>query len=441
MNLLPRALTILLAGLVAGCSDSAPTSPSGEEASEARASYPPTHTDVWTSGAPLISHTPSLDLTSVQPCGAGSVSDLRYNGEAIGTVSIMNDPSAIYVTFRTSDEWFISNTLLSISPSRYGIYQDSEGRASPWAFSRQAQQWPVVQEHTVRIPYSEYSVGAGETLTIAAVAGMVHPLTSDWNGAWEWLLVWGAGTPVHPSYPAETYATYTVQACAGGGPLLQRRGAITITFDDGWSSTYNVAFPVLREHGLEANAAVNPQAVEGEWSGYMHLPQLRELHSAGWSIVSHSWSHPNLTTLSAAELDRELASSKAWIEQQGFRGSNVFIVPFHSWGDREKTAIQRHYQVARGYSVNQFWPDSMMVWPAPNPYDITGYEPEYAPFTSTDGREKVRAYLERATREGRFVDFFFHEVHPAQEAAFRELVRIFADYQAVVRPYHELFPQ
>ncbi|MEX2572438.1 MAG: hypothetical protein WD737_14155, partial [Gemmatimonadota bacterium] len=63
-----------------------------------------------------------------------------------------------------------------------------------------------------------------------------------------------------------------------------------------------------------------------------------------------------------------------------------------------------------------------------------------APFTTSNGRNKVRAYLERATREGRFVDFFFHRIRPEQAEGFRELAAVFADFASVIRPYHELFP-
>ncbi|MEX2572437.1 MAG: hypothetical protein WD737_14150 [Gemmatimonadota bacterium] len=162
-------IVVAAALLVAGCSDRDPAAPLGPTGS-----VPPTHDDVWTSGPPAWSIQPNMDLSGVVPCGPAHDAELRYEGEPIGTVRMMNDETALYVTYRTSDEWFISNTLLSLSPTTYGIYTDATGRASPWAFSRQEEQWPVVQEHTTVIPYSEYSVSAGEDLTIVAVAGLVH---------------------------------------------------------------------------------------------------------------------------------------------------------------------------------------------------------------------------------------------------------------------------
>jgi hypothetical protein len=147
--------------------------------------------------------------------------------------------------------------------------------------------------------------------------------------------------------------------------VVTPRGAITITFDDGWLTTYTNAFPVLREYGLPANVGVYIDAVG--WPAYMNESQLRELHDAGWSMVSHTVNHPNLTEVSDAQLLKEIRDSKAWLEERKFRGSNVFIVPFHEWGERERTLIEEHYDAARGVSYSQFSSDTLVGWMPTDP--------------------------------------------------------------------------
>lgn len=80
----------------------------------------------------------------------------------------------------------------------------------------------------------------------------------------------------------------------------------------------------------------------------MTLEQLNVLHDHGWSIVSHTVSHRNLTTLSDEELKIELHASQEWIIEQGFNGNQVFIVPGHHWGPRELELISNLYSASRG---------------------------------------------------------------------------------------------
>jgi hypothetical protein len=227
------------------------------------------------------------------------------------------------------------------------------------------------------------------------------------------------------------------------------RGAITITFDDGFASTYGIAYPVLKAHGMRGNVGVVSGYVDGKYPDYLTLAQLRELSDAGWSMVSHSVSHPELNKVSGDQLRKEVVESKRWLEQNKFRGSSVFIVPYHAWGEREQALIREHYQAARGYGVKQFWPDSIVPWKPSDPYALTSIEPMKStperptPFdhTTVAGRELIRSYLDRVTARGEFVDIFFHRI-PAEEAeAFAELVRILAEYKDRVRPYHELFDE
>lgn len=217
------------------------------------------------------------------------------------------------------------------------------------------------------------------------------------------------------------------------------RGAITVTFDDGWLTTYAEAFPLFEEFGLPANVGVNSGVLA--FPAYMDLAQLNELHDAGWSMVSHTVNHANLTTLSDAELDYELRENKAFLDAQGFRGTDIFIVPYHEWGVRERNAAAEHYRVARGVAANFFMPDSLVQWMPTNPYDLTGMEADSLPYTTVAGRDRLRAMLERTVNEGVFLDLFFHQVPSANVAALRETLIVLDEFRDRILPYHELYPK
>jgi peptidoglycan/xylan/chitin deacetylase (PgdA/CDA1 family) len=218
---------------------------------------------------------------------------------------------------------------------------------------------------------------------------------------------------------------------------VEHRGAITVTFDDGWRTTYTEAFPVMKEFGLPANVAVNPGTLT--YSAYMELSHLQELHEAGWSMVSHTMNHARLTELTVAEMELELRGAKEFLTEQGFRGTDVFVVPYHDWTARERDIVSRYHRAARGVSTNQFPTDSLVSWMPSLPYNLTGMEADSLPYTTIEGRDRLRALLQRTVDEGVFIDLFFHHMPPERVGALRETLAILDEFRDRVLPYHELY--
>jgi uncharacterized protein YjdB/peptidoglycan/xylan/chitin deacetylase (PgdA/CDA1 family) len=223
---------------------------------------------------------------------------------------------------------------------------------------------------------------------------------------------------------------------------VEMRGAITITFDDGWRSVYDNAWPYFSQFpALRANVGVYVDATAGLYGGYMWETELDVLHAAGWSMVSHTMGHPAMDTLSAGELDYQLRASQQWLVARGYRGSNVFIAPYHIYGPTEKAATSLYYGAGRGVSHDAFPPnDSLVSWMPSLPFELTGVEAELLPFTDQAGRDSLRTILETTTSQGKFVDVFFHQVMPADTAAFRMTLEVLNDFSDRVLPYHELYP-
>jgi len=285
----------------------------------------------------------------------------------------------------------------------------------------------------------------GETAFLAPTHRDAFGNTSSGSG-----LVWVSRDPAVATVAADGLvtgvATGSTYVTAGFGPpsdsilvTVAMRGAITITFDDGFITAFTNAWPVFQEFGLPGNVGVNPAQVG--FPTYMTMANLDELHAAGWSMVSHTMTHDTLITRSAAQLDFELRASQQWIDDQGYRGSNVFIVPFHIWGARERDAIGTIYEATRGFSVTQVTPDSLVSWQPSNPFDLTGMEADLLPFTSLAGRNRLRAQLQRTLDEGLFLDLFFHRLLSADVAAFRATLAVVNEFRDRVLPYHELYPR
>ena len=221
-------------------------------------------------------------------------------------------------------------------------------------------------------------------------------------------------------------------------PLAGEQGRLTITFDDGWVSAYTRGLPTLRSYGLRGNVAVITESVD-YWDGFLTLAQLRELGAAGWSLASHSAGHPDLTKVTDAQLEHELTASKAWLRANGLEGSSVFVVPYHSFGERELAAIRRHYSAARIANADYYAPSHFENWQPEDPYRLTSIEAGTVPYTTAEGRAALIAQVEAALEAGKFVDVMFHDITAGEYEAFRATIAALARFRNVNAPYHELF--
>jgi len=83
---------------------------------------------------------------------------------------------------------------------------------------------------------------------------------------------------------------------------------VVLTFDDGYEDAYAVAYPILRRHHLVATFFVITKNVGHP--GFVTWAQLREMTGQGMTVGSHTVSHPELPSVSAERLRRELVGSR-----------------------------------------------------------------------------------------------------------------------------------
>ena len=133
-----------------------------------------------------------------------------------------------------------------------------------------------------------------------------------------------SGSPVSLSEPVfRTHARFLGSGRVNVVPLADlpavpdEKDAVALTFDDGFLNFTTTVLPVLAGLGLPATIFVVSEAVGGTnaWggrdaSGIPTLPlmgwqELRAAVQAGFEIGAHTRTHPDLTTLSAAQVEDE----------------------------------------------------------------------------------------------------------------------------------------
>jgi peptidoglycan/xylan/chitin deacetylase (PgdA/CDA1 family) len=88
---------------------------------------------------------------------------------------------------------------------------------------------------------------------------------------------------------------------------------VVLSFDDGYRGQFTNAAPLLAR--LHWPGVLN-LAVQNVLDRKLTLPQLKTMVRDGWEVDAHTLTHPDLTTLDAAELGRQVAGSRQWIRRR-----------------------------------------------------------------------------------------------------------------------------
>ena len=108
---------------------------------------------------------------------------------------------------------------------------------------------------------------------------------------------------------------------------------IVLSFDDGYPQDVSVALPVLRARHWPA--VLNLQI------GNLVPARVRQLLAAGWEIDAHTFTHPDLTRVGAAQLRREVAGSRKWIQSVFGAPADFFCYPFGRYNATVVAAVRR----------------------------------------------------------------------------------------------------
>jgi len=118
---------------------------------------------------------------------------------------------------------------------------------------------------------------------------------------------------------------------------------VVISFDDGYRSQAVTAAPILATHRWPGVIDLTIRNTNDYWG----LPpaQVRKLIDAGWEVASHSATHPDLTKIDDAALEREVAGSRATLQKMFHVPVDFFCYPAGRLDDHVAAAVR-----AAGYS-------------------------------------------------------------------------------------------
>lgn len=146
--------------------------------------------------------------------------------------------------------------------------------------------------------------------------------------------------------------------CATGKPLPRR--PVLITFDDAYEDVATYALPVLEHYRIPAVIYV-PTAMVGKSNAWdegnafpkrrlMSEEQIRHWAARGVEFGGHGRRHVDLTTLSPAELEREVAGCQEDLTRLLGTRAPSFAYPFGAQNQAVREVTARHFDNAVGIS-------------------------------------------------------------------------------------------
>jgi len=113
---------------------------------------------------------------------------------------------------------------------------------------------------------------------------------------------------------------------------------IVLSFDDGYLSQGKDAGAILRDAGWPGvlNLALHNLGTPGG----LTESRIRTMVADGWEVDAHSLTHPDLTTLDAAALRREVAGSRAEIHQRFGVPADAFCYPAGHYDATVEAAVK-----------------------------------------------------------------------------------------------------
>jgi peptidoglycan/xylan/chitin deacetylase (PgdA/CDA1 family) len=154
--------------------------------------------------------------------------------------------------------------------------------------------------------------------------------------------------------------------------------SFVITFDDGYQSLYQEAFPVLKRYGFSATVFLTVGAQETmdtrlpslEGRSMLTWQEIREMQRGRIEIGAHTCTHPDMTRLPIEQVRSEIMDSKVILEDTLGVSISSFAYPYGRYDPRIQEIMKQFFICACSDQLGQMSSNS-------NPYALERVDAYY----------------------------------------------------------------
>lgn len=172
-------------------------------------------------------------------------------------------------------------------------------------------------------------------------------------------------------------------------------GFVSITFDDGYASTFTQGKSYMDKYGFRGTSFPVPDFVGT--TSYMTQSQVDLLHEGGWDIAGHAEGSLGLDT--QAQRIAKILTAKKYCRDRGYRGQDIFAWPSGVFSRTIMQDVQKYFAYQRGLET---WsnPTSHFV-----PTQITAKNVTNATSTAT-----IQGWIDNAIADKSWLVLSFHAI-------------------------------
>lgn len=197
------------------------------------------------------------------------------------------------------------------------------------------------------------------------------------------------------------------------------RGAVSLTFDDGYQSGYTKAAPILEQANLNATFYIISKFINSP--PYMTGEQVLALEDTGNEIGAHSRTHPHFFSSGDEIVFDEIHGAKQDLLDMGVSSVTTFAYPFGEYTRFSENEIRNAGY--RGVRTS----DDGAVETGENPYAL-----EAQTLVNETSFEHVKGWIDEAVQRGHWQILIFHKIDDTGErySTSPKLLQQIVDYLA-----------
>ncbi|MFA5828832.1 MAG: polysaccharide deacetylase family protein [Candidatus Shapirobacteria bacterium] len=180
---------------------------------------------------------------------------------------------------------------------------------------------------------------------------------------------------------------------------------VSLTFDDGWEDNTLTAMPLLKQNQIPVTYYfATTFLVNSPATGAINVSgpsAVNYIYSEGHEIGSHSVTHPDLTTLTSAQIIAEITDSKNYLENLvGVGKVTSFATPFGAYNDTVITSLKS--SLYRSHRTTDEGPNT------PENYDR--YRLKVQNLQSTTTLSEFQSWVDQAVADKSWLILVYHRI-------------------------------